>query len=117
MSWTRRSRTGVHVAEGIAYLYKAVNRQWTTDRGVDYSPGSTPESPDWDPDWRNCGYGLHFCARPVQSLSHLGLPADKARFLRVGVRLDELVPLGDKVRARRVVVPCVEVDLFGEVTE
>ncbi|QFG04879.1 hypothetical protein SEA_NITZEL_53 [Mycobacterium phage Nitzel] len=108
---------GVRVCDGIAYLYKAVNQQWTTDRGVDYSPGSTPEAPDWDPDWRDCGKGLHFCAHPMQSLAYLGLPADEARFLQVGVRLDELVPMDDKAKARRVVVPCIEVDRYGEIID
>ncbi|AXQ60755.1 hypothetical protein I5H32_gp055 [Mycobacterium phage EleanorGeorge] len=65
---------GVRVCDGIAYLYKAVNQQWTTDRGVDYSPGSTPEAPDWDPDWRDCGKGLHFCAHPMP-VSGLPRPA------------------------------------------
>ncbi|AMU78468.1 hypothetical protein SEA_SKINNYPETE_38 [Mycobacterium phage SkinnyPete] len=108
---------GVLVADGIAYLYKAVNQQWTTDRGVDYSPGSTPEAPDWGPNWRDCGKGLHFCAHPMMSLIYLGLPADEARFLQVGVRLDELVPLDDKAKARRVVVPCIEVDRYGEIID
>ncbi|AEN79894.1 hypothetical protein SEA_PURGAMENSTRIS_44 [Mycobacterium phage Purgamenstris] len=108
---------GVRVCDGIAYLYKAVNQQWTTDRGVDYSPGSTPEAPDWNPDWRDCGKGLHFCAHPMRSLTYLGLPADEARFLQVGVRLDELVPLDHKAKARRVVVPCIEVDRYGEIID
>jgi len=106
---------GVTVMDGIAYLFKAVNQQWTTGRGVDYSPGSLPEAPDWDAAWRDCGRGLHFCAHPLQSLGFLGGRVEDARFLKVGVRVDELVPLGDKVKARRVVVGCVEVDRFGDV--
>ncbi|MBU8821169.1 hypothetical protein KL864_35540, partial [Mycolicibacterium goodii] len=69
------------------------------------------------PDWRDCGKGLHFCAHPMRSLTYLGLPADEARFLQVGVRLDELVPLNDKAKARRVVVPCIEVDRYGEIID
>jgi len=105
---------GVEMVDGIAYVFKAVNQQWTTDRGIDYQPGSTPEAPDWDPSWRDCGKGLHFCDHPIRSLGFLGGPASEARFLKVGVRLDEMVPLGDKVRAWRVVVPCVEVDRYGK---
>ena len=108
---------GVKVIDGIAYLYKAVNQQWTTDRGVDYSPGSTPEAPDWDPSWRDCGKGLHFCDHPMRSLDFLGGRAEDARFLKVGVRLDELIPLGGKAKARRVVVACVEVDRHGDLVE
>ena len=104
---------GAKVIDGIAYVYKAVNQQWTTDRGTDYSPGSTPEALDWDASWRDCGKGLHFCADPLRSLQYLGGRAEDARFLKVGVRLDEIVPLDDKIKARRVVVPCVEVDRYG----
>ena len=104
---------GVEVVDGIAYVYKAVNREWTTDRGIDYSPGSTPEALDWDPLWRDCGKGLHFCDHPLRSFWFLGGKLSDARFLKVGVRLDEMVALGDKVKARRVVVPCVAVDRRG----
>ena len=38
-----------------------------------------------------------------------------AKYLKVGVRLDEMVCLGDKVKAKRVVVACVEVDHYGDV--
>ena len=105
---------GVEMVDGIAYVFKAVNQQWTTDRGTAYRPGSIPEAPDWDAAWRDCGRGLHFCDHPIRSLGFLGGPANEARFLKVGVRLDEMVPLGDKVKARRVVVPCVEVDRYGK---
>jgi hypothetical protein len=33
---------GVIVENGVATLYKAVNNEFTTDRGTDYSPGSLP---------------------------------------------------------------------------
>ncbi|ORV20026.1 hypothetical protein AWB98_29190, partial [Mycolicibacterium conceptionense] len=108
---------GVTVTDGIAYLYKAVNREWTTGRGVDYSPGTLPEAPDWDATWRDCGKGLNFCDHPLRSLDYLGGPVDEARFLKVGVRLDEMVTLGDKIKARRVVVACVEVDRYGREIE
>jgi len=108
---------GVEIVDDVAYVFKAVNADWTTGRGVDYSPGTTPEAVDWDASWRGCGRGLHFCAHPMLSLSFLGESVDKARFLKVGVRLDEMVPLDDKVKARRVVVPCVEVDRYGKLVE
>jgi hypothetical protein len=104
---------GVEIADGIAYVFKAVNQEWTTDRNTDYSPGSLPEAADWDAEWLDCGRGLHFCDHPLRSLSFLGGRTDDARFLKVGVRLDEMVPLGDKVKARRAVVACVEVDRYG----
>jgi hypothetical protein len=108
---------GVTVEDGIAYVYKAVNEEWTTVRGTQYSPGSLPEAADWDAGWRDCGRGLHFCDHPLRSLEFLGVPSDEARFVKCGVRLDEIVTLGDKVKAKRVVVACVEVDRFGDVVE
>ena len=105
---------GVTVEDGIAYLYKAVNKDWTTGRGVDYSPGSMPEAPDWQPT-NACGNGLHFCDHPQRSLQYLGGSMFDAKYLKVGVRLDEMVCLGDKVKAKRVVVACVEVDHYGDV--
>jgi hypothetical protein len=105
---------GVQVTDGVVYVYKAVNAQWTTDRGTDYSPGSLPEATDWDAAWLDCGRGLHFCDHPMRSLGYLGGSVSDAKFLKVGVRLDEMVPLGDKIKAKRVVVACVEVDRYGK---
>ena len=103
---------GVTVTDGIAEVFKAVNDQWTTDRGINYQPGSLPTAPDWKPT-RECGHGLHFCARPAVSKDQY-FPA-ATRFVRVGVRLDEMVCLGDKIKAPRVVSPCTEVDIHGQV--
>ena len=100
----------VPVTDGIATLYKAVNDSWTTDRGVDYSPGATPEAPDWEPDGE-CGGGLHFSPTPVQASAYF---MSATRFVEVGVRVDELSPiLGGtaKAKAKRVVVGCREVTI------
>ncbi|MFE5790672.1 DUF7666 domain-containing protein [Rhodococcus erythropolis] len=102
---------GVKVEDGIAYIYKAVDDEWTTDRGFDYSPGSKTVAPDWDPA-KVCGYGLHFGATPIHSRAYF---PDATKFVRVGVRLESLVPLGDKCKAPAVVVAAVEVDVFGRV--
>ena len=101
---------GVRVEGGIAYVYKAVDGEWTTDRGSDYSPGATPEAPDWRDD-RKCGHGLHFSPTPAQALAY---HSEATRFVRVGVSLDTLRPIYGrtaKCKAPRVIVPCVEVDL------
>ena len=100
---------GVKVVDGIATVYKALNDQWSTPRGFDYSPGSTPEAPDWEPT-ETCGQGLHFGVTPSHSAEYL---EGATKFVRCGIRLDEMVPLGDKVKAKRVVTPCVEVDQYG----
>ena len=101
---------GVKVTDGIATVYKAVGDNWSTDRGTDYSPGSTPEAPDWQPT-RVCGGGLHFSPSPEQSR---GYYPTATRYLECGVLLADLVPLGsDKCKAPRVVRACVEVDIHG----
>ena len=110
---------GVQVVDGIAYLYKAVDQKWTTERGTDYTPGATPEAPDWDPA-PECGGGLHFCATPLDALGYHSGP----RFVRVGVALGDLVVIlpgwggsRDKVKAPRVVDACVAVDIHGRVLD
>ena len=101
---------GVTVTDGIAYVYKAVNDQWTTSHGTDYTPGSSPEAADWR-DNQECGHGLHFCPTPGQALAYF---FGATHLVRVGVALDTLRPIYGgtaKCKAPRVVVPCVEVDL------
>lgn len=93
----------------IAWVYKAVNDAWTTDRGTIYNPGSTPEAPDWEPTDK-CGRGLHFGVTPSHSAEYY---TEATRYVRCGVSLDECVGVGDKLKARRVLIPCVEVDRYG----
>jgi hypothetical protein len=105
---------GIDVEDGIAYVYKAVGDDWNSAYRVgseftSYAPGTTPEAPDWLPS-RECGNGLHFSPSPHHALAYRD---DGTRFLRCGVRLDEMVCLGDKVKAKRVVVGCVEVDVHA----
>jgi len=97
---------------GIVTLYKAVNDAYTTDYGFDYSPGATPEAPDWRPD-NNCGKGLHFGPTPVHALAY---HTDATKFMACPVRVDEISVIDQqKVKVRRVVEPgCREVDIDGE---
>jgi hypothetical protein len=103
---------GVTVVDGVATLYKAVNDQWTTSRGTDYSPDSTPSCDDFEAT-NSCGHGLHFSPTPGHALYYLD---DATKFVSVGVRVDELQPVtGDtaKCKAPGVATPCVEVDVHG----
>ena len=93
----------------IAWVYKAVDDDWTTNRGTSYAPGATPEAPDWKRTG-DCGNGLHFGVTPSHSADYF---FGATRYVKCGVRLDECEPLDDKVKARRVVVPCVEVNRWG----
>lgn len=108
---------GVTVEGETAYLYKALNERWTTDRGTDYSPGSTPSADDWRDD-RECGGGLHFGPTPAHALAYL---PEAVKFVRVGVDVNTLrsIPHGTaKAKAPAVTVACVEVDIDGrEVTQ
>ena len=107
---------GVEVTDGIATVYKAVSDQWTTSRGADYTPGSTPEATDWA-DHAECGQGLHFGPTPAHALAYL---PDATRFVAVGVELATLRPIPGgtaKCKAPKVVRACVEVDLDGNEVE
>ena len=107
---------GVEVTDGIATVYKAVSDQWTTPRGADYTPGSTPEATDWA-DNAECGQGLHFGPTPAHALAYL---PDATRFVAVGVELATLRPIPGgiaKCKAPKVVRACVEVDLDGNEVE
>ena len=104
---------GVTVTDGIATLHKAVNDNWTTDRGTDYSPGATPEAPDWR-DNHDCGNGLHFSPWPWQAQQY---HSGATKFVAVGVALADLRPIlggTPKCKAPAVIVACREVTIDGE---
>ena len=104
---------GVKVSKaGVATLYKAVDRTFTTGRGFDYSPGKKPSAPDWRDD-QECGHGLHFSPTPVHALAYHEGP----RFVEVGVKVGDLRPIPGgtaKCKAPRVVRACREVDVHGK---
>jgi hypothetical protein len=110
--WCRHH--GVKVSRaGIATVYKAVDDNWTTMRGTDYSPGSKPSAPDWRDD-NECGRGLHFGPTPRHAKDY---HRSATRFVAVGVRVSDLRPIpGDtaKCKAPAVVRACVEVDIDGK---
>jgi hypothetical protein len=110
--WCRHH--GVEVSRaGIATVYKAVNDQWTTGQGFDYSPGAKPTAPDWR-DNNACGGGLHFGPTPRHAKDY---HRSATRFVAVGVRVSDLRPIPGgtaKAKAPRVVRACVEVDIDGK---
>ncbi len=98
---------GVEVTDGVAILFKAVDDDWSTSysrkAGIAYTPGSSPEAPDWDGGVRECGGGLHFVAHP-----HEGLEFNEraTRFVACPVALADIAVHADatmpsKVKARR----------------
>lgn len=107
---------GVEVKNGIATVFKAVNDQWTTGRGTDYSPGSKPKCNDFE-DTNECGNGLHFGPSPSHARSYF---ESATRYIAVGVKVSELRPITGsvaKAKAPRVVRACIEVDVHGNPVE
>ncbi len=113
---------GVEVKRGLVTLYKAVDGDWHANHALpdgtmpSYAPGSKPEAPDFDPASRDCGRGLHGCARPCQALDY---KSDATKFVAIPVRVKDLGcpdPDGDtdKIRFRCAAKPCYEVDIDGE---
>ena len=107
---------GVHVMNGIAIVYKAVGSDFRSERGGDYTPGTTPECDRWDTSVE-CGGGLHVCGTPHHAL---GFYAEAKRFVALPVAVNSIAhwPNGDyptKVKVPRVVAPgCYEVDINGK---
>jgi len=83
--WCRRY--GVTVTNGVVVLFKAVNDRFTTQYGVDYSPGSCPVSPDWDGGVQECGGGLHFSPVPWMALKFF---CEATRFVACPIRIDDI---------------------------
>ena len=105
----------VTVVDGIVTLYKGVGADFKSPHGADYTPGTMPSAPDWKAT-DACGNGLHFSPRPILTLRY---NAEAKKYVACGVRLDELivitegVDVPDKCKAQRVVTPCVECDIDG----
>jgi hypothetical protein len=102
-------------------LYKVVDLSYRSPHGFDYTPGTTPEAPDWDGGQQECGHGLHFSPSPFHAERFAASdwwPRD-LRYVACPVRLADIVvhPNGaypDKVKAPRCAGPVYEVDLKGD---
>ncbi len=99
---------GIDVKRGVATVFKAVDDDYKSGYGADYTPGKKPKADDWDPT-PTCGGGLHFSPRPFMALDYAG---GATRFLACRVKVSEMVALGDKIKAPRV-LSCVEVNEDG----
>ncbi|MGB6728248.1 MAG: hypothetical protein WBE74_20320, partial [Terracidiphilus sp.] len=106
----------IQVKDGVAIVYKAVDSDFKSERGGEYSPGSQTECDHWDASVE-CGGGLHVCGTPFHALSFYG---DAKRFVALPVAVDSIAhwPNGNyptKVKVPRVVAPgCYEVDIDGK---
>jgi hypothetical protein len=107
---------GVAPVDGIAILYKAVGSDFKSERGGDYTPGTTPKSDAWNTT-QECGQGLHFCGTPHHAL---GFYLEAKRFVACPVAVESIAFTANgnyptKVKAPCVVAPgCYEVDINGK---
>jgi hypothetical protein len=102
--------------DGVVILYKAVGSDFTSQRGGNYTPGTTPKSDKWNTT-DECGAGLHFCGTPHHALRFY---SEAKRFVACPVAVESIAftANGDyptKVKAPCVVAPgCWEVDINGK---
>jgi hypothetical protein len=107
---------GVAVKRGIAVLYKALNADFTSPHQFSYSPGTTPEAPDWDGGKQECGGGLHFSPSPAMARE---FHREAVKYVACPVALKDIAihPNGDypqKCKARAACQPIYEVNEDGE---
>ena len=105
---------GVNATDGHVVLYKAVDDQLRSGRGMPYPLGEVVEALDWSP-VDECGGGLHLCATAHHATAYF---PSASRWLACRVAVADLVVItdgagrSDKVKARRVEV-LHEVDIHG----
>jgi hypothetical protein len=108
---------GVRVARGTAYLFKALDDDYSTSRaretGIFYVPGSRPKCADWNTR-AECGGGLHASPSPAMACEY---NSGATRFVCVPVKLAEIVVIDDKVKVPRAAGKVFEVDRFGDKLE
>ena len=107
---------GVDVTKGVAVLYKALNADFISPRGMSYAPGTIPIAPDWDGGKAECGGGLHFSPHPKMALAFN--PGAKL-FAACPVKLTDIAvhPDGDypeKVKASKCCASVWQVDRNGK---
>ena len=99
---------------GKVVVFKAVDDNFKSERGWDYSPGAKPEAESWRAD-DNCGNGLHCSPSPTQALRYF---STATKFVACTVDVSTLVPItdadgsSDKCKVPKI-LKCVEVDEDG----
>ena len=109
---------GVEIKDGKALVFKALDENFKSYHGnCYYTPGSLPIAEDWDEGQVECGKGLHFSPTPLMARS---FRQEATKFVGCWIDLKEVRSTKDsdqypeKIKAKRVVEPCFEVDIFGE---
>jgi hypothetical protein len=110
-TWT--DMQGVTVTDGHAVVYKAVDGDLRSGRGMAYPLGATVTAKDWKPT-DECGYGLHFGPSPRHAREyHRGA----TRFLACSIPLAAAKGITDGGPAKIKAQSCVvlhEVDIDGK---
>ncbi|HMP45898.1 MAG TPA: hypothetical protein PKD99_12395 [Sphingopyxis sp.] len=108
---------GVRTEDGMAIVYKGVKENYRSHHGGDYTPGTMPEDLQWNGRKGECerGCGLNFSPTPRHTHE---FEREPKHYLECRIALDEMVVHFDgqypqKVTARRVAAPLVEVDVDG----
>lgn len=127
LAWAKRYgvKVGGRGGKTTLTVYKCVDGEFLSQfvgyanvSRTSYEPGKTPVALDWS-DRPYCGNGLHFSPTPVHADSYVAeyqLKKESRRYVACTIYASEAVPIGDKIKARRV-IEIVEVDRFGHVLE
>jgi len=99
---------GAKVSRGRMTVYKGVNADLTSAHRTTYPIGKTVGCDDWKA-VADCGNGLHFSPSPISTEAY----CTPERYLECTVKLADVIPLGDKIKAPACKV-VREVDRFGD---
>ena len=97
------SACNVTIKSGKVILYKRIDEDWTSQKGVSYTIGGITTAPDWDVTSKDeCGKGLHFCPTPAQTniFRENGIYIACEVFVKDIASLPAFAECPDKIRAR-----------------
>jgi hypothetical protein len=104
---------GVKRIRGAAYVFKALDDDFATDRsrqnGIFYTPGSSPKCADFNT-LPECGGGLHASPSPAMAIYY---NREATRFVCCPVKLSEIIVIDDKIKVPRISGKVFEVDRHG----
>lgn len=110
-------QTEEHDGRPHLVLFKGVyGNELESGHGLRYPIGQTVAAADWNPNYIDCGYGLHFSPTAVHTRHYVHHDDSRVRFLKVLVDPAETIALGNKVKARSCFV-VGEVDIHGRPIE
>ena len=102
---------GAKIEKDYVILYKAVNNDYQTDRGAEwtYAPSNKVVARDFKPT-KECGQGLHLGVTPRHCKNFY---QEATKFVAVKTKVKGLIPLGDKCKVESCEV-LYEVNEWGD---